>query len=79
MTDNFFLTDPPFRLFCILVWLVPLLDAIKPLNKWVDLGHCNIEQYMHHGGIQSHVCFHVLRYPFTFQIGRAKPAIFCGF
>ena len=39
MADDFSLTDPPFRLFCILAWLVPLLDAIKPLNKWVDLGN----------------------------------------
>lgn len=40
--DDFSLMDPPFRLFCILVWLVPLPSAVKPLNNWVRPGHCSL-------------------------------------
>jgi hypothetical protein len=39
---TFSLTDPPFLLFCILVRLVPLPNAIKPLNNWVRLGQCSL-------------------------------------
>jgi len=42
MPDDFSLTDPPFRLFRILVRLVPLPNAIKPLNNRVRLGHCSL-------------------------------------
>ena len=42
MPDDFSLTDPPFRLFRILVWLVPLPNAIKPLNNWVRPGQCSL-------------------------------------
>jgi len=40
--DDFSSMDPPFRLFCILVWLVPLPNAIKPLNNWVRPGQCSL-------------------------------------
>jgi len=42
MPDDLSLTDlPPFA-FCVLVWLVPLLDAIKPLNNRVHLGQFSL-------------------------------------
>jgi len=37
-----FLTDPTFRLLRIGARLVPLPDAIKPLNNWVRLGQCSL-------------------------------------
>jgi len=42
MPDDFSLTDPPFRLLRNLERLVPLLNAIKPLNNWVRLGQCSL-------------------------------------
>ena len=40
--DDLSLMGPSFRLFCISVWLVPLPNAIKPLNNWVRPGHCSL-------------------------------------
>jgi len=42
MPDDFSLTDPSFRLFRMLERLVPVSNAIKPLNNWVRLGQCSL-------------------------------------